>query len=59
MADVLENAEADLTPQMRNLINMLWDEWKLIEQPIEKLNLELNGSLLQMQDARGYDRSQG
>jgi len=41
MADVLENAEADLTPQMRNLIDMLWDEWKLVEQQIEKLNLEL------------------
>ena len=24
MADVLENAEADLTPMMRNLINTLW-----------------------------------
>ena len=41
MADVLENAETDLTPQMRNLIDMLWDEWKLVEQQIEKLNLEL------------------
>ena len=41
MADVLENAEADLTPQMRNLIDMLWDEWKLVELQIEKLNLEL------------------
>ena len=28
MADILENAEADLTPQMRNLIDMLWGEWK-------------------------------
>ncbi|MFY9938313.1 MAG: IS110 family transposase [Silvibacterium sp.] len=41
MADILENAETDLTPQMRNLIDMLWDEWKLVEQQIEKLNLEL------------------
>ncbi len=41
MADVLENAEADLTPQMRSLVDMLWDEWKLVEQQIEKLNLEL------------------
>ncbi len=36
MADILENAEADLTPQMRNLIDMLWDEWKLVELQIEK-----------------------
>ncbi len=28
MADVLENAEADLTPLMRNLIDTLWSEWK-------------------------------
>ena len=41
MADILENAEADLTPQMRSLVDMLWDEWKLVEQQIEKLNLEL------------------
>jgi len=40
MADILENAEADLTPQMRSLINMLWDEWKLVEEQIKKLDLE-------------------
>jgi transposase len=53
LADILENAETDLTPQMRNLIDMLWDEWKLVEQQFEKLNLKLNGSLLQMRGARG------
>ena len=41
MGDVLENAEADLTPRMRNLINVLWSEWKLIEQQLEELNDEL------------------
>jgi transposase len=41
MADILENAEADLTPQMRSLISMLWDEWKLVEEQIKKLDLEL------------------
>jgi transposase len=41
MADILENAEADLRPQMRNLIDMLWGEWKLVEQQIEELNDEL------------------
>jgi transposase len=40
-ADILENAEADLTPQMRNLINILWSEWRLVEQQIEELNNEL------------------
>lgn len=41
MADILENAEADLTPLMRNLINTLWDEWKTVEQQIEELGEEL------------------
>jgi transposase len=41
MADILENAEADLTPLMRNLLNTLWGEWKLVEQQIEELNDEL------------------
>ena len=33
--------EADLTPLMRNLIDTLWGEWKLVEQQIEELNGEL------------------
>lgn len=41
MADVLENAEADLTPMMRNLVDMLWSEWKTVEQQIEELGDEL------------------
>lgn len=41
MTDILENAEADLTPQMRDLIDMLWGEWKTVEQQIEQLNVEL------------------
>jgi transposase len=41
MADILENAEADLTPLVRNLIDTLWGEWKLVEQQIEELNDEL------------------
>jgi transposase len=41
MADILENAESDLTPRMRNLIAGLWSEWKLVEQQIEELNDEL------------------
>src|SRR6195952_4302464 len=39
MADILENAEADLTHG--GLINMIWDEWKLVEEQIKKLDLEL------------------
>jgi transposase len=41
MADILENADADLTPQMRNLIDMLWGEWKTVQQQIEELTTQL------------------
>ena len=41
MANILENAEADLTPLMRNLIDTLWGEWKTVEQQVEQLNDEL------------------
>jgi transposase len=41
MVDVLENAENGLTPMMRHLIGMLWEEWKTVEQQIDKLNDEL------------------
>ncbi|MCU1222142.1 MAG: transposase family protein, partial [Edaphobacter sp.] len=34
-------AEAYLTPQMRNLIDMLWGEWKTVEQQIEELTDKL------------------
>jgi transposase len=37
MADVLENADNALTPMMRNLISMLRDEWKTVEQQVEEL----------------------
>ncbi len=41
MPEVLENAGASLTPQMRNLIDLLWGEWKMVEQQIEELTDEL------------------
>jgi transposase len=41
MPEILENADADLTPRMRNLIDLLWGEWKTLEQQIEVLNLEV------------------
>jgi transposase len=41
MADILENADADLTPQMCNLIDMLWGEWKTVQQQIEELTTQL------------------
>ncbi len=37
MADVLENADNALTPMMRSLIGVLWDESKTVEQQIDEL----------------------
>jgi transposase len=41
LPDILENPEVDLTPQMRNLIDLLWAEWKAVEDQIEALSREL------------------
>ena len=41
MPDILENAEANFSPKMRNLIDLLWGEWKTVEQQIEVLSDEL------------------
>jgi len=41
MTDVLENADNALTPMMRNMIGILWDEWKTVEQQIEDLTDKL------------------
>ena|SRR5260370_21200493 len=41
MPDILENADVNLTPQMPNLIDLLWREWKTVEQQIEEPSLEL------------------
>jgi len=41
MPDILENAELNLSPKMRDLIALLWVEWKTVEQQIEVLSDEL------------------
>ncbi len=41
MPEILENADANLTPRMRNLVSMLWSEWKDLEQQIVAMNEEV------------------
>jgi transposase len=41
MPEILENADANLTPRMRNLVGMLWSEWKELEQQIVAMNVEV------------------
>src|SRR3984893_10078167 len=41
MPEILENADANLTPRMRNLISLLWSEWKDLDQQIVAMNAEI------------------
>jgi transposase len=41
MPEILENADANLTPRMRNLISPLWSEWKDLDQQIVAMNDEV------------------
>jgi transposase len=41
MPALLESAEEDLTPRMRNLLALLWNEWKDLEQQVVDLNHEV------------------
>ena len=41
MPEILENADEDLTPRMRNLLALLWSEWKDLELQIEEMNDEV------------------
>jgi transposase len=41
MPEILENADEDLTPRMRNLLVLLWNEWKELEQQIVDMNYEV------------------
>src|ERR1700727_169442 len=38
MPEILENADTNLTPRMRNLVTLLWSEWKDLEQQIVAMN---------------------
>jgi transposase len=41
MPEILEDADANLTPRMRNLVSLLWNEWKDLEQQIVAMNAEV------------------
>src|ERR1700732_446975 len=41
MPEILENADEDLTPRMRNLLALLWNEWKDLEKQIVDMNYEV------------------
>jgi transposase len=41
MPEILENADVNLTPRMRNLVSLLWSEWQDLEQQILVMNAEV------------------
>jgi transposase len=47
MPEILENAEEGLTPRVRNLLALLWNEWKDLEQQVVDLNHEVRISCLE------------
>jgi transposase len=42
MPTILENAEENLIPRMRNLLDRLWQEWKQLESDIKTANDEID-----------------
>src|ERR1700751_5603139 len=40
MPEILENAEEGLTPRVRNLLALLWNEWKDLEQQVQEPSAE-------------------
>ncbi len=49
MAAILEDAETNLTPRMRYLLDRLWQEWKSVELEIEELSEQIEA--IAQQDA--------
>ena len=49
MAVILEDAETNLTPRMRYLLDRLWQEWKSVELEIEEMSGQIE--LIAQQDA--------
>jgi len=41
MPEILENADARLSTRMRRVLDFLWQEWKDLQLPIERLNAEV------------------
>src|ERR1700680_3214804 len=41
MPEILEKPDEDLAPRMRNLLALLWNEWKDLEQQLVDLNQEV------------------
>jgi transposase len=41
MPEILENANANLTLRMRNLVSLLWNERKDLEQQVVAMNVEV------------------
>ncbi len=42
MATILEDADSNLTPRMRNLVDHLWKEWKQLEVDIATIGKEID-----------------
>jgi transposase len=42
MASILEDADSNLTPRMRSLLDHLWQEWKQLDLDVENISTEID-----------------
>ncbi len=41
MPEILENADAQLSPRMRSLLAMMWDDWKQLDEQVEAFTTQI------------------
>ena len=41
MAEILENAEAQLSPRIRALLAMMWEEWKQLDEQVDSFSSQI------------------
>jgi transposase len=41
MPEILENADAPLSPRIRSLLAMMWEEWKQLDEQVESFNTQI------------------
>jgi transposase len=41
MPEILENADAQLSPRIRPLLATMWEEWKQLDEQVESFNIQI------------------
>src|SRR5512142_1019819 len=43
LPEILENADAPLSPRIRSLLATMWEDWKQLDQQVESFTVEIEG----------------